>query len=150
MPALAPRDRTLGDLLGSSAGAYARLGITDLTLDSRTVQPGAAFVAVPGARAHGLDHAAQALAQGAAIVLYEPSPDHSCVAGPSLAVPGLKARLGELARAFYALQPDPAIIGVTGTNGKTTVAYLLAQALVQPTDRAAEVPTDQPCADTMP
>jgi UDP-N-acetylmuramoyl-L-alanyl-D-glutamate--2,6-diaminopimelate ligase len=141
MPAFAPRDRTLGDLLGSAAGGYARLTITDLTLDSRQVEPGAAFVAVPGARAHGLDHAAQALAQGAAIVLYEPSPAHPHVPAPSLAVPGLKARLGELARAFYAVQPEPTIIGVTGTNGKTTVAYLLAQALGQPQRACAYIGT---------
>lgn len=141
MPAFAPRDRTLGDLLGSAAGGYARLPITDLTLDSRAVRPGAAFVAVPGARAHGLDHAAQALAQGAAIVLYEPSPTHAQVPAPSLAVPGLKSRLGELARAFYVLQPEPTIIGVTGTNGKTTVAYLLAQALAEPQRACAYIGT---------
>ena len=141
MPALAPRDRTLGDLLGSAAGGYARLTITDLTLDSRQVQPGAAFVAVPGAREHGLDHAAQALARGAAVVLYEPSPAHPHVPATSLAVPGLKARLGELARVFYALQPEPTIIGITGTNGKTTVAYLLAQALGQPQRACAYIGT---------
>jgi UDP-N-acetylmuramoyl-L-alanyl-D-glutamate--2,6-diaminopimelate ligase len=49
-----------------------------------------------------------------------------------LAVPNLKARLGELARAFYATAPKPTIVGITGTNGKTTVAYLLAQVLSQP------------------
>ena len=51
---------------------------------------------------------------------------------PSLAVPNLKARVGELARAFFAARPEPALIGVTGTNGKTTVAYLAAQALSVP------------------
>ena len=44
MAALAVRDRTLGDLLGNAAGGYARLGITDLTLDSRAVRPGAGSV----------------------------------------------------------------------------------------------------------
>ena len=58
MAALAERDRTLGDLLGAGAGGYARLGVTDLTLDSRAVRPGAAFLAVPGAREHGLKYAA--------------------------------------------------------------------------------------------
>lgn len=141
MPALATRDRTLGDLLGSEAGGYARFEITDLTLDSREVTPGAAFVAVAGGRAHGLDHAAQALANGASIVLYEPRTPNETVPSPSLAVANLKSRLGTLARSFYSLSPAPALIGVTGTNGKTTVAYLLAQALGQPQRACAYIGT---------
>jgi UDP-N-acetylmuramoyl-L-alanyl-D-glutamate--2,6-diaminopimelate ligase len=132
MAAFAARGRTLGDLLGGAAGGYARLAITNLTLDSREVGPGAAFVAVPGQREHGLAFARQALENGAAIVLYEPSPAHAVPPEPCLAVPNLKARLGELARAFYATAAMPTLIGVTGTNGKTTVAYLLAQVLTQP------------------
>jgi UDP-N-acetylmuramoyl-L-alanyl-D-glutamate--2,6-diaminopimelate ligase len=132
MAALASRDRTLGDLLGSGAGGYARLRLSDLTLDSRAVRPGAAFVAVPGAREHGAKYAAEALRRGAAIVLYEPSAAAGELPQPSLAVPDLKARLGELARAFYLPAGQPALVGVTGTNGKTTVAYLLAQAASQP------------------
>jgi len=132
MAALAARAKTLGDLLGGAAGRHARLAITDLTLDSRQVRAGAAFVAVPGAREHGLNFARQALGRGAAIVLYEPSGAAGTPPEPSLAVPNLKARLGELARAFYADVGLPTLVGVTGTNGKTTVAYLLAQVLSQP------------------
>ena len=129
MPALAPRDRILGEILGADAGAYARLALTDLTLDSREVIPGAAFVALQGAREHGLRYAADALARGAAIVLYEPSEVYADPPMPSLAVPNLHKRLGELAHAFFDTLPEPTLIGVTGTNGKTTVAYLTAQAL---------------------
>jgi UDP-N-acetylmuramoyl-L-alanyl-D-glutamate--2,6-diaminopimelate ligase len=132
MAALAARARTLGELLGAAAGGYGRLAITDLTLDSRQVTSGAAFIAVEGGREHGLAYASEALARGAAIVLYEPTPKFPRVEAPSLAVPGLKARLGDLAHAFYALRPAPTLVGVTGTNGKTTVAYLLAQTLGQP------------------
>ena len=132
MAVLRARGRTLGDLLGSAAGGYARLAITDLTLDSRQVGPGAAFVAVPGQREHGLKFARQALERGAAIVLYDPSGAQAAPPEPCLAVPNLKARLGELARAFYATAAMPTLVGVTGTNGKTTVAYLLAQVLSQP------------------
>jgi UDP-N-acetylmuramoyl-L-alanyl-D-glutamate--2,6-diaminopimelate ligase len=132
MAALAARDRTLGDLLGAGAGAYARLPLTDLTLDSRAVRPGAAFIALPGAREHGLKYAGEALQRGAAIVLYEPTPATGDAPAPSLAVPGLKARLGEIAHAFYLPAGGPALVGVTGTNGKTTVAYLLAQVMSQP------------------
>ncbi|HEY9182940.1 MAG TPA: UDP-N-acetylmuramoyl-L-alanyl-D-glutamate--2,6-diaminopimelate ligase, partial [Gammaproteobacteria bacterium] len=124
--------RTLGDLLGSGAGNHARLAITDLALDSRQVRPGAAFVAVAGGREHGLAYAREALERGAAVVLYEPSNVFVDPPEPSIAVPNLKARLGEIARAFYVAAVKPTIVGVTGTNGKTTVAYLLAQALSQP------------------
>ncbi|HEY8518436.1 MAG TPA: UDP-N-acetylmuramoyl-L-alanyl-D-glutamate--2,6-diaminopimelate ligase [Gammaproteobacteria bacterium] len=127
---------TLGALLGAEAGQLAGLEITDLVLDSRAITPGAAFVAVPGGRAHGLDFSAEARARGAAVVLYEPGSGHHIVPAPSLAVRNLKARLGVLARAFFR-HPARAITGVTGTNGKTTVAYLVAQAL---TGRA------EPCA----
>jgi UDP-N-acetylmuramoyl-L-alanyl-D-glutamate--2,6-diaminopimelate ligase len=141
MAALAARDRTLGDLLGTAAGRYARVAITDLTLDSRTVRLGAAFVALRGGRDHGLKYAQQALDRGAAIVLYEPGAGLGQPPQPSLAVPGLSARLGELARAFYATAAAPTIVGVTGTNGKTTVAYLLAQALSRPRAPCAYVGT---------
>ncbi len=132
MAAFTESGKTLGDLLGSSAGPYARLVVTDLTLDSRQVAAGAAFLALPGAREHGLAHAREALARGAAIVLYEPASSHPEVPMPSIAVPGLKARLGELAHAFYSDAAATTLVGVTGTNGKTTVAFLLAQALSQP------------------
>ena len=135
------QDRTLGDLLGAGAGGYARLPITDLTLDSRQVTPGAAFVALAGARAHGLHYAPQAFARGAAVVLYDPREAETRVAGPSVAVPDLRARLGELARAFFAVGAQPAVVGVTGTNGKTTVAYLLAQALGAPQRPCAYIRT---------
>jgi UDP-N-acetylmuramyl pentapeptide synthase len=54
MTALAAHGRMLGDALGADAGGYARLAITDFTLDSREVVPGAAFVALAGAKEHGL------------------------------------------------------------------------------------------------
>ncbi len=140
MAALARRGRTLGDLLGAGAGPYARLEITDLTLDSRAVRPGAAFFALPGGRAHGLTYAREALDRGAAVVLYDPNAASGEPPQPSLAVPNLQARLGDLARAFYAAA-QPTIVGVTGTNGKTTVAYLAAQVLSQPRAPCAYVGT---------
>jgi UDP-N-acetylmuramoyl-L-alanyl-D-glutamate--2,6-diaminopimelate ligase len=140
MAALARRARTLGDLLGAAAGRHARVEITDLTLDSRAVRPGAAFFALRGAREHGLAYARAALDRGAAVVLYEPDSGVAEPPQPSLAVPNLSARLGELARAFYAAA-QPTIVGVTGTNGKTTVAYLLAQVLSRPQAPCAYVGT---------
>jgi UDP-N-acetylmuramoyl-L-alanyl-D-glutamate--2,6-diaminopimelate ligase len=141
MAALAQRERTLGDLLGPDAGRYTRLVVTDLTLDSRAVRPGAAFVALRGGRDHGLKHAQQAFGNGAVIVLYDPSETADEPPERSLGVPNLKARLGALAHAFYASVAAQTLIGVTGTNGKTTVAYLLAQVLSQPQRPCAYVGT---------
>jgi len=138
---LASRGRALGEILGADAGAHARTEISDLTLDSREVTPGAAFVALQGAREHGLRYAADALARGAAIVLYEPSAVFADPPIPSLAVPDLRKRCGELARAFFDTVPAPVLIGVTGTNGKTTVAYLTSQALASPQRACAYIGT---------
>ena len=128
--ALTAAAMTLGDLLGSGAAGHAAVEIRDLVIDSRQVTPGAAFIAVPGGTRHGLDFAAEALERGAAIVLYAPDADHGAVPEPSLAVAGLDDRLGDLARAFFAPDTEsPAVLGVTGTNGKTTVTWLTASAL---------------------
>jgi UDP-N-acetylmuramoyl-L-alanyl-D-glutamate--2,6-diaminopimelate ligase len=129
MMAAAIAAMTLGELLGSAAGIHAALQIDALVLDDRQARAGAAFLAVPGARTHGLRFAQRALDRGAEIVLYEPSDAYPVVPEPSLAVSALTRRIGDLARTFYGRgKPAPDIAGVTGTNGKTTVAYLIAQA----------------------
>jgi UDP-N-acetylmuramoyl-L-alanyl-D-glutamate--2,6-diaminopimelate ligase len=121
---------TLGELLGPAAGAHAGLTVTDLVSDSRQVTPGAAFIAVAGERSHGIDFAGDALAAGASIVLYEPPAQAGEPPEPNLAVPGLSARIGELGRRFYGGDRRPeTLVGITGTNGKTTVAWLVAQSL---------------------
>lgn len=121
---------TLGELLGPAAGAHGATSVTDLVADSRQVTPGAAFVALAGSRSHGLDFAADALAAGAEIVLYEPVARDIDVPERALAVPGLSGRLGDLGRQFFGREHSPdGLIGITGTNGKTTVAWLIAQAL---------------------
>ena len=130
--ALTAAAMTLGDLLGPGAAGHAAMEIRDLVIDSRQVTPGAAFLAVPGATRHGLDFAAEALERGAAIVLYAPDAGHREVPEPSLAVPGIDDRLGDLARAFFAPDAEQAdVLGVTGTNGKTTVAWLTANAMAE-------------------
>ena len=124
---------TLAQLLPDVAGVPA-LPVPDLALDGRQVVHGGVFVALAGATRHGLDFLPQALASGAATVLWEPAPG---VAPPSLppqvsvlAVPGLRARLGAMADRVHG-EPSAqlAVTGITGTNGKTTCAWLLAQAL---------------------
>jgi UDP-N-acetylmuramoyl-L-alanyl-D-glutamate--2,6-diaminopimelate ligase len=107
------------------------LGVRDLRLDSRAIEPGDGFVALAGARTHGLLHAAEAVRRGAAVVLSEPfegEPPQLPV--PVVVVPHLRERLPQLALALHAA---PAlgldVVGVTGTNGKTSTVQLTAQAL---------------------
>ena len=123
---------TLGDICGDPSIEHARVQISDLVLDSRDVRPGAAFVALAGARVHGLHFAAAALRRGAAVVLYDPDDAAGKVPAPSVAIPQLRGRLGEFARRLYGRSAvRPIVTGITGTNGKTTVAWLLAQALTR-------------------
>ena len=103
-----------------------------LTLDSRRVRPGDAFVAVAGRGGHGLRYVAPACAAGAAAVLWDAAEPEAPMLPPSvrgIAVPGLAADLAALADIAYG-EPSRAVAvtGITGTNGKTTTAWLLASA----------------------
>ncbi|GAB3475591.1 UDP-N-acetylmuramoyl-L-alanyl-D-glutamate--2,6-diaminopimelate ligase [Azotobacter salinestris] len=106
--------------------------IRELTLDSRQVRPGDLFLAVPGEQQDGRSHIADALARGAAAVAYE-AEGATMFAGsgmPLVPIRGLAKQLSAIAGRFYG-EPSRALclIGVTGTNGKTSVSQLLAQAL---------------------
>jgi UDP-N-acetylmuramoyl-L-alanyl-D-glutamate--2,6-diaminopimelate ligase len=110
------------------------LEITDLAQDGRAARPGCAFLAVQGSAAHGLEFAKQAVANGARAVLWEPAPGAEVPDLPSdivvTPVPQLRRHASAIADRFFgAPSRELAIAGVTGTNGKTTCAYLLAQAL---------------------
>ena len=110
--------------------------LTGLELDSRRIKPGDLFLACrshdpSGASRHGLQHVGQALQRGAAAVAWEPG---AGVAPPDIgiaeiAVPDLARRAGEIAARFYG-EPSTQMFcaGVTGTDGKTSTAYLVAQA----------------------
>ncbi|MBD9369477.1 UDP-N-acetylmuramoyl-L-alanyl-D-glutamate--2,6-diaminopimelate ligase [Xanthomonas sp. XNM01] len=104
--------------------------VSGLVMDSRELRPGDAFVAIAGFGTHGLAFADQARAQGAAAILFEPPApaDHPAPAD-AIAVPGLRARLGAMGDLFHG-HPSHAMtmVGVTGTNGKTSTVQLLAQA----------------------
>ncbi len=124
------RSMALAELLPDVAGIPADLRITGLAMDSREVVPGNAFVAISGFGAHGLGFADRALAQGAAVVLYEaPAPEGVSPPAGAIAVPGLAGRLGMIADAFHG-HPSRAMrmVGVTGTSGKTSTVQMLAQA----------------------
>jgi UDP-N-acetylmuramoyl-L-alanyl-D-glutamate--2,6-diaminopimelate ligase len=108
--------------------------ISDLTQDGRTARPGCAFLAVCGSLEHGLAHAPQAVANGARAVLWEPAPVAVVPELPSeivvAPVPNLREHASAIADRFFGAPSQTlSVAGITGTNGKTTCAYLLAQAL---------------------
>ncbi|WP_376770885.1 UDP-N-acetylmuramoyl-L-alanyl-D-glutamate--2,6-diaminopimelate ligase [Streptomyces lonarensis] len=114
---------------GGEAGGPAATGITH---DSRAVRPGDIYAALPGARFHGADFVAQAAFLGAAAVLTDPAGTERAAATglPVLTVPDPRAVMGQLAVTVYG-DPGAAMlrIGITGTSGKTTTAYLVDGAL---------------------
>ena len=120
----------LAELLPDVAGIPPELTITGLVLDSRAVRPGNAFVAIAGFGAHGLRFVDQARAAGAAAILFEPpAPDDLPAPHDAIAVPGLRSRLGEMGDRFHGRATEAmTVVGVTGTNGKTSTVQLLTQA----------------------
>ena len=126
--------RPLKALLGGLVEVPERLEVSDITQDSRSVTPGAAFLACRGRTHHGLEFVHSAVAAGARAILWEPAPG---ITPPPLdaaivvcAVPNLSAQLGFIADRFFdAPSASLTLAGITGTNGKTTCAWLLAQAL---------------------
>ena len=106
------------------------LVVHGLVQDSRAVQAGDAFVAIAGFGAHGLGFVEHARTAGACAILFEPpAPAELPAPADAIAVPGLRARMGEMADRFNAHPSrDMKMVGVTGTNGKTSTVQLLAQA----------------------
>jgi UDP-N-acetylmuramoyl-L-alanyl-D-glutamate--2,6-diaminopimelate ligase len=129
MPAMHIQQRRRPDLL-----ALDGLGIKRLSTDSRKIQRGDTFVAYPGESRDGRDHIAQAIAKGAASVLWE-SRDFSwnpAWTAVNLGVRNLRQQAGELASHVYARPSEKLwVIGVTGTNGKTTCSQWIAQSLTR-------------------
>ena len=128
------------------AALLARLGAKPrrLTADSRQVQPGDAFAAFPGTHADGRGFIADALAREAGAILWEPqgfswNRDWNVA---HLPVENLRARLGTIADFIFG-SPSQAlwVVGVTGTNGKTSCTHWIAQCLDRCQRRAAIVGT---------
>ncbi|MGW0432613.1 UDP-N-acetylmuramoyl-L-alanyl-D-glutamate--2,6-diaminopimelate ligase [Micromonospora sp. NPDC003197] len=135
-----PRPRTvvpirLGDLAARLAIEPPPAGsvtVTGVTHDSRAVRAGDLYAALPGAQRHGADFIPAVAAAGAVAVLVDPAgaPAAAEAGLPALVVADPRAALGELAAAVYG---DPTsgltVIGVTGTAGKTSTAYLIESGL---------------------
>ncbi|MBM7050762.1 UDP-N-acetylmuramoyl-L-alanyl-D-glutamate--2,6-diaminopimelate ligase [Rothia sp. ZJ1223] len=107
--------------------------VTGITMDSREVQPGDLYVALPGARAHGAQFLDAVVAAGASAILTDTAGVD--IAGAATELPGLvqcedlRAVVGPLAAEIYRSQPSdgsaPTLFAVTGTNGKTTSTYMI-------------------------
>lgn len=133
-----PADELLKGIVGN-ADQLAELTVSGLSLDSRSTRSGDLFFACSGYQQHGLAFVHQAVAAGAVLVLAEPTADwplqqiHALareLALPVISVPGLSAKVSAIAARF---QAQPALgmrmLGITGTNGKTSVSQYIAQAL---------------------
>jgi UDP-N-acetylmuramoyl-L-alanyl-D-glutamate--2,6-diaminopimelate ligase len=122
--------KTAIDILSQLRQQGAKIG--GLSADSRTVRAGEAFVAYPGALADGRQHIADAIARGAAGVLWERQGFSWSDAWrlPNVAVDGLRGVAGEIAHEVYGRPSEKLwLAGVTGTNGKTSCSQWIAQAL---------------------
>ncbi len=134
--------RILGDLLFDIE--LRDVAIDGLSIDSRQCGRGDLFFAYPGVAVDGRDHISEAIERGVSAVVYEAGdadiPAISTV--PLLAVNGLREKVGIIAERFFDHPGrDLFIIGITGTNGKTSCAHLLAQAFQRLNVRAALIGT---------
>ena len=122
--------RTLQALLEGIADAP-DVEIAGIATDSRRTGPGDVFLACQGETSHGLEYLDQVLAAGAAAIVWDSATALAPQANvPVVAVDGLASRLGDIANRWYgAPSKTVRVIGVTGTNGKTTVAWLARQCL---------------------
>jgi UDP-N-acetylmuramoyl-L-alanyl-D-glutamate--2,6-diaminopimelate ligase len=113
----------LADVIGSSPPALRELEICDLAYDHREVRPGSLFFCVPGHTRDGHDFAAQAAARGAAALVVSRPVDVDC---PQVQVADVRAAMAPAAAAFFR-HPSAALtlVGVTGTNGKTTTTFVM-------------------------
>ncbi len=133
-PVVSPRRlSSLAAVLGiGDDPSYAGVEVTGVSLDSRQLRPGDVYAALPGAHAHGADFAAAVAAAGAAAIVTDPAGRADAAASglPVLVLPRPRDRLGLIAAWVYGRPADHLLlVGVTGTNGKTTVSFLVESGL---------------------
>jgi UDP-N-acetylmuramoyl-L-alanyl-D-glutamate--2,6-diaminopimelate ligase len=133
---------SLATLLEGWCDTPPALSVSGLTLDSRKVSPGDAFLAVAGGTTHGLAFASQAQARGAKVIIHDglaPVPPQDI---PQVYVAGLGGLLSSLAARFFHAPSEQLIVaGVTGTNGKTSTAHFIAQAWQRTNGKAGLIGT---------
>lgn len=124
--------KSLGDLLQGLPIEVAAIPVTGLALNSRDVQPGDVFLAVKGYSVDGRAYINDAISRGAIAVIADAPIDDSLYSLPVVEVSDLALRLSGIAGEFFAHPSrELKLIGVTGTNGKTSCAWTIAQLLEQ-------------------
>jgi UDP-N-acetylmuramoyl-L-alanyl-D-glutamate--2,6-diaminopimelate ligase len=117
----------LGDLIPTASVTTRNIDVRDLAYDNRAVEPGTLFFCVPGFTRDGHDFAPDALARGASALVVERELDLPIA---QLRVPSVRAAMGPAAAAFFGRPTERLqVAGVTGTNGKTTSAFLIRELL---------------------
>jgi UDP-N-acetylmuramoyl-L-alanyl-D-glutamate--2,6-diaminopimelate ligase len=122
----------LGDLIGPPVQGDPATVVTGVTLASGSVAPGDLFAALPGANAHGVRFAPDAAGRGAVAVLTDPSGAAAArrTGLPVCVVDDPRAVLGDVAGRVHGRPSEQlTVIGITGTNGKTTTSYLVEAGL---------------------
>jgi UDP-N-acetylmuramoyl-L-alanyl-D-glutamate--2,6-diaminopimelate ligase len=130
----------------SAASRATLVRLSGVTLRAQDVRPGDLFAAIPGSRAHGATYAADAVAAGAVAVLTDPAgaAQLADLDVPVMVVDNPRATLGAIATAIYGdPSHDLAVVGITGTSGKTTTCYLLEAALAADGSRTGLIGTVQ-------
>ena len=128
--------------VGASVRGDASVCIVDVRQDSRQIQPGDLFVARAGGRASGADYVHHALQRGARAVMVERGTQLSGVTCPVVEVDDVRLALALAAEVAHD-HPSQSlqVVGITGTNGKTTTAWLAQQAVIGAGGRAARLGT---------
>lgn len=124
---------SVAELTGAQLDGDPSTLVSGVSLDSREVQPGDLYAALPGANSHGAAYAASVTDRATAL-LTDPvglaTARSAAVGLPAVVVPDPRAVLGFVAKELYGAAADRmAMLGITGTNGKTTTAYLVGSAL---------------------
>ncbi len=135
---------TVAEVAGAAAAGLPDVPVTGASLDSRAVRAGDLYAALPGSHAHGSAFSSQAAGAGAVAVLTDPAGRRGAEeAGlPAVVVADPRAVLGPVSAAIYGRPAERLLmLGVTGTNGKTTTSYLLEAALVAAGHRTGLVGT---------
>ncbi|MEN9433558.1 MAG: hypothetical protein RLZZ422_1147 [Pseudomonadota bacterium] len=123
---------TLTTLLGDWVANAPPVAINGLAVDTKHIQKGMAFVALQGTQHHGIEFASVAINAGAVAILMEPKEGISVpdLAVPVIAVPHLRERLGLIAKQLYSSPSENLfMVGITGTDGKTSTTHFVAEAL---------------------
>jgi UDP-N-acetylmuramoyl-tripeptide--D-alanyl-D-alanine ligase len=136
IPAMTDLNTAVAALHGTLRGS--NVEFSRVATDTRSIQPGDLFVALKGERFDGHSYAQQALDQGAVAVLV--NSDSACVAVPAIVVADTRLALGQLA-AWWRDRMPARIVGVTGSNGKTTVKEMLAAILSAASNEPAVLAT---------